>query len=108
MTPNDRVSAMLFVLLEAAQGGGMTKERAEAIYEDIIAHYKNMKEGFTEALVKKVAKVLALELPDDDWIIEHADELKAELLELAKAGAPRPEPGTLLGRALELFTDSDQ
>lgn len=46
------------------------------------------------------------EMPSDDWIIEHADQLKAELLELAEAGKPRPEPGTTLGRALELFTSS--
>ena len=46
------------------------------------------------------------EMPTDDWIIEHADQLKAELLELAEAGKPRPEAGTVLGRALELFTNS--
>lgn len=43
---------------------------------------------------------------NDGWIIEHADQLKAELLELAKAGAPRPAPGTILGRAFEMFTGS--
>jgi hypothetical protein len=41
---------------------------------------------------------------DDQWIIEHEAELKAELLRLAKEGAPRPLKGTLLARALELFT----
>jgi hypothetical protein len=46
------------------------------------------------------------ETHDDEWIIEHADKLKAELLDLAEAGNPRPEPGTTLGRALELFTSS--
>lgn len=108
MNPNDKVSAVLVVLVEAAQQGGMTKERAEAIYEDIVAHYRNMSEGFSDALLGMVAKVLAFDAHDDAWIIEHAKELKAELLELAKAGAPRPEPGTLLGRALDLFTDSGQ
>lgn len=86
----------------------MTEKRAKAIYEDIIAYYGKMREGFSTALLEEVAKVLALDAHDDAWIIEHAEELKAELLELAKAGAPRPEPGTLLGRALDLFTDSDQ
>jgi hypothetical protein len=43
---------------------------------------------------------------NDGWIIEHADQLKEELLELAKAGAPPPAPGTVLGRALEMFTGS--
>ena len=108
MRTNDKVSAVLIVLLEAAQGGGMTKKRAKAIYEDIIAYYGKMREGFSKALLQEVATVLALDAHDDAWIIEHAEELKTKLLELAKAGAPRPEPGTLLGRALELFTDSDQ
>lgn len=108
MRPNDKVSAVLVVLLEAAQGAGMTMNRAKAIYEEMCAHYSNMKDGFSTVLLEEVAKVLALDAHDDAWIIEHAEELKAELLELAKAGAPRPEPGTLLGRALELFTDSDQ
>jgi len=41
---------------------------------------------------------------DDQWIIDHADELKAEILKAAKEGKPKPKEGTLLGRALELFT----
>ena len=107
MTPNDKVSALLIVLLEAAQGGGMSEKRTKRIYDDIVAHYGKMREGFSEALLDTVAKVLALDAHDDAWIIEHAEELKAQLLELAKAGAPRPEPGTLLGRALDLFTDNE-
>jgi hypothetical protein len=39
-----------------------------------------------------------------DWIIEHAAELKQELLKLAREGKPKPKPGTTLGRALKLFT----
>ena len=65
MKADRKVSVLVMVLLEAAQGAGMTKERAEAIYEDIIAHYQNMREGFSEALVEQVAKVLAFEMPDD-------------------------------------------
>lgn len=41
---------------------------------------------------------------DDAWILQHADEMKAALLDLAKIGAPPPSQGTLLARALELFT----
>lgn len=42
---------------------------------------------------------------DDKWIMEHSTELKAELLKRAKEGKPRPKPDTVLGRALELFTN---
>ena len=41
---------------------------------------------------------------DDQWIMDHAAELKAELLDIAKSGKPKPEPHTLLGRALVMFT----
>ena len=105
MRPNDKVGSLLIVLLEAAQGAGMTRKRAMAIYEEMSAHYSNMKDGFSTALLEEVAKLLTVDANDDAWIVEHADELKAELLELAKAGAPRPAPGTLLGRALKMFTD---
>lgn len=65
MRPNDKVSAVLVVLLEAAQGAGMTKNRAEAIYEEMCAHYSNRKDGFSTVLLEEVAKVLALDAHDD-------------------------------------------
>lgn len=40
----------------------------------------------------------------DEWIMAHADELKAKLLQQALAGKPRPAESTMLGRALVLFT----
>jgi hypothetical protein len=46
----------------------------------------------------------AARMKDNAWILDHADELKQELLKLAEAGEPRPAPDTLLGRALDLFT----
>jgi hypothetical protein len=61
MNPNDRISALLIVLLEAAQGAGMPKERAEAIYEDICAHFKNMDEAFPEALVNEIKKLMSID-----------------------------------------------
>lgn len=108
MKATDKVSSLLIVLLEAAQGGGMKEKRAKAIYEDIISHYGNIRDGFLMALLEEIAKVKALDTSSDAWIIEHADQLKAELLELAKAGAPRPAPGTVLGRALEMFTGNNE
>lgn len=44
----------------------------------------------------------------DQWIIDHAEELKAELLKKAKRGDPKPAPGTLLGRAFDLFTRHEE
>ena len=63
MKATDKVSLVLLVLLEAAQGAGMTSERAEAIYEDIVDHYRNMREGFPEALVEELTKVVSLKIP---------------------------------------------
>ena len=62
-----------------------------------------MKKKEKSNLAKKF-KGLMIETHDDDWIIEHADELKAALIELIQAGKPRPKRKTVLGRALELFT----
>lgn len=108
MKATDKLSCLIGVLLDAAEGGGMTKKRAKAIYEDIMSHCGNMKEGSASALLDQVANVLVLDIPDDAWIIAHAEELKAELLELARAGADRPASGTVLGRALEMFTEKER
>lgn len=43
-------------------------------------------------------------MKDDQWIIDHANELKVELLRRARAKMPRPKKGTILYRALKLFT----
>ena len=55
-----RISCVLTVLLEAAQGGGMPAERAEAIYEDICHCYSRMRDGFCQVLSQELRRCLAL------------------------------------------------
>jgi hypothetical protein len=72
-----RISCVLAVLLEAAQGGGMSSERAEAIYEDICHHYSRMREGFCPVLAQELRRCLALtdrELDDKSDSMDDPDE----------------------------------
>ena len=55
-----RIEILLVTVLEAAQGGGMSSERAEAIYEDICDHYRRMREGFCQVLAQELRRCLAM------------------------------------------------
>jgi hypothetical protein len=55
-----RISCVLTVLLQAAGGGGMSYERAEAIYQDICCHYGRMRAGFCQVLAQELRRCLAL------------------------------------------------
>jgi hypothetical protein len=68
------------------------------------AFMKQFQALFQRTMLKRISEGSDSFTHADAWIIEHAEELKSQLLELAKAGAPRPAPGTVLGRALEMFT----
>lgn len=46
-------------------------------------------------------------MKSDTWIIRNQNQLKMELLKLARDCKPKPKKGTTLGRALELFTTAD-
>ena len=39
------------------------------------------------------------------FILAHSDSIKAILIEMAKSGEPAPEKGTVLGDALQAFTE---
>lgn len=39
-----------------------------------------------------------------DWMVENKAAIKALLMEMAKAGEPRPAEGTVLHQAFTLFT----
>lgn len=58
MSAEDRIGALLIVLLEAAQGAGMSKERAEAIFEDIRHHFKKMNNEFPEVLLSEIQRLM--------------------------------------------------
>ena len=71
------LSCVLAVLLEAAQGGGMPAERAEAIYEDICHWYSRMREGFCSVLAQELRRCLALtdrELGDRQISMDDSEE----------------------------------
>lgn len=53
-----KVSLVVLVLTEAAQGAGLPEERAEAVYTELIERYRMMREGFAEALLKEVERIL--------------------------------------------------
>ena len=53
-----KVSLVVLVLTEAAQGAGLPEERAEAVYTELIERYGMMREGFAEALLKEVKRIL--------------------------------------------------
>lgn len=61
----------------------------------------------TAALAVQTVRPDVLDLPptDDAWILLHSAELKAELIAICERGGPRPAAHTLLGRALEMFTN---
>lgn len=61
----------------------------------------------TAALAVQTVRPDILELPptDDAWILLNSAELKAELIALAGRGGPKPAAHTLLGRALDMFTN---
>ena len=53
-----KVNLVVLVLTEAAQGAGLPEERAEAVYTELIERYGMMREGFAEALLKEVKRIL--------------------------------------------------
>lgn len=53
-----KVSLVVLALTEAAQGAGLPQERAEAVYTELIERYGMMREGFAEALLKEVERIL--------------------------------------------------
>jgi hypothetical protein len=91
---------------------GVSAMDALAIVLNMLQHHSSLvmdpasHDAFIDGFTALLRLTFVSNTHDDEWIIEHADQLKAELLELAKAGAPRPAPGTVLGRALEMFTGS--
>jgi len=60
----------------------------------------------SEFLNKMISTKLKIELESiPHWTWEDTDdELKYELMQLAKLGAPRPKVNALLGKALKKFT----
>jgi len=48
----DKIGILIVAILEAARGAGMTAERAEAIYEDIMDHLKNLHDEGHDLLVR--------------------------------------------------------
>ena len=61
----------------------------------------------TAALAVQTVRPDVLDLPptDDAWILLHSAELKSEVIEICKRGGPMPPAHTLLGRALDMFTN---
>lgn len=61
----------------------------------------------TAALAVQTVRPDILNLPQNDeaWILLHSAELKAELIAICERGGPRPAANTILGRALEMFTN---
>ena len=53
-----KVSLVVLALTKAAQGAGLPQERAEAVYTELIERYGMMREGFAEALLKEVKRIL--------------------------------------------------
>lgn len=57
MSETNKISTILMLILQSAQGGGMSDERAEAIYEDIISHLRNLS-GDPAALVNMISEAI--------------------------------------------------
>lgn len=53
-----KITAVVTMLLMSAQAGGMSDERAEAIYNEIIAAWSNMREGFADVLLDELEKAI--------------------------------------------------
>ncbi len=92
---------------------GVSAMDALAIVLNMLQHHSSLvmdpasHDAFIDGFTALLRLTFVSNTHNDGWIIEHADQLKEELLELAKAGTPRPAPGTVLGRALEMFTGSE-
>jgi hypothetical protein len=56
----NKVSSLVVVLTEAAQGAGLSEERAKAIYSELIEHYRMMNDAFAGELLKEVQLVVNL------------------------------------------------
>lgn len=90
---------------------GVSEQDALAIVLNMLEYHSSLMldtashDAFIDGLKALLRRTFVSNTHGDDWIIEHADQLKAELLELVKTGAPRPAPETILGRALEMFTE---
>lgn len=91
---------------------GVSHENALTIVLNMLEYHSSLimdtasHDAFIDGLKALLRRTFVSDTHDDDWIIEHSDQLKAELLELVKTGAPRPAPETILGRALEMFTEN--
>ncbi|APZ93290.1 hypothetical protein [Fuerstiella marisgermanici] len=58
ITNEDRVSMIVLILTQAAQGDGLPNERAEAVYSEIMERYKLIRHGFASALIAVIETVL--------------------------------------------------
>ena len=56
--PNDLVSGIIYVLLAAAQGGGMSDETAQTIYDEIVKCYRTMNEDTSMAILGDIHTIL--------------------------------------------------
>ena len=60
ISSEDKVSLLIIALTEAAQGAGLPQERAEAVYTELIERYGMMREGFAEALLHEVERIVQM------------------------------------------------
>ena len=60
MSADEKVSILVLALTEAAQGAGLPQERAEAVYTELMERYGMMREGFADALIKEVERIVKM------------------------------------------------
>lgn len=58
---NDRrITGIIVQILEVAQAGDMTEDRAEEMYYEIMTHYTNLRIDAADQLVEDIIKIMSL------------------------------------------------